>query len=95
MAFWFIHAVDKAGQGQLRLDNRPVHLEYLERHADRIVAGGAKLTDDGESATGSVLLVEFDDRAGVEAFAAGDPFAKAGLFERVEITRWRKVFPKG
>ncbi len=41
--------------------------------------------------TGSFLLVDMADRAAAEAFAAGDPFAKAGLFEKTEIRRWRKV----
>ncbi len=56
------------------------------------MAGGATLSDDGESMTGSFLLIDMADRAVAEAFAAGDPFAKAGLFESVEIRRWRKVF---
>ena len=44
--------------------------------------------------TGSVLIVEFDDSAAAERFAADDPYAKAGLFETVTIRPWRKVLPK-
>ena len=77
---------------RIRADNRPDHIAYLERLGDSLIAGGATLSDDGESMTGSFLLVDLPDRAAVDAFAAGDPFAKAGLFESVEIRRWRKVF---
>jgi uncharacterized protein YciI len=82
---------DKPDAAEIRAGNRPEHLAYLEGFGDRIVAGGATLTDDGEAMTGSFLLVDMADRAAVEAFAAGDPFAKAGLFDKTEIRRWRKV----
>jgi uncharacterized protein YciI len=39
--------------------------------------------------------MEFPDRAAAEAFAAGDPYRKAGLFESVIIRRWKKVLPSG
>jgi hypothetical protein len=38
---------------------------------------------------GSMLIIEVADRAAAEAFAASDPYAVAGLFERVEIRAWR------
>ncbi len=42
--------------------------------------------------TGGVLIIDTDDRAAAEAFIAEDPFTKAGLFESVTVTRWRKAF---
>lgn len=89
---FIVLATDKPGAARIRADKRPDHIEYLESFGDALVAGGATLSDDGESMTGSFLLIDMADRAAVEAFAAGDPFAKAGLFESVEIRRWRKVF---
>ena len=41
---------------------------------------------------GSLVAVEAHDRAGAEQIAAGDPYAKAGLFESVEILPWNWVF---
>ncbi len=41
----------------------------------------------------SLLIMEFDDRGQVQAFAEGDPYAKAGLFESVTIRPFRKVLP--
>ncbi len=86
-----ILATDRPDAGEIRTANRPAHLEYLKGFGDRIVAGGATLSDDGDGVTGSFLLVEAADRAAVEAFAGNDPFAKAGLFGSVEIRRWRKA----
>ena len=89
--YFIVLTTDKPGAAQIRADNRPAHLEYLKSFGKALVAGGATLGDDGESVTGSFLLVDMADRAAVESFAAGDPFAKAGLFAATEIRRWRKV----
>ena len=90
-----IYSVDKSGHAKLRADTRPVHLDYLRKHAGRIVTAGPILDDAGEASIGSLLIMDFPDRAAVEAFAAGDPYATAGLFASVRITPWRKVFPEG
>ncbi len=90
--FFIILTTDKPGASDIRTEHRPPHLEYLESFSDKLVAGGATLSDDGESVTGSFLLVDVADRAAAEEFARNDPFAKAGLFEKTEIRRWRNVF---
>lgn len=86
---------DKPGAADVRAANRPAHIAYLDSHESRIVAAGPLLTEDGTGMIGSVLIVECDDRAAAEAFAAADPYTLAGLFERVEIRPWRKAYPKG
>lgn len=88
-----IYCLDKPDHLQLRMDSRPAHVEYLKAHADKIVAAGPMLTDDGKGMTGSTLLMEFNDRAEAEDWAANDPYAKAGLFASVDIHAWKKVFP--
>ena len=91
--YFVISCVDKPGQPGLRQDNRPDHLDYLGSHAERIVAAGPPLGADN-APTGSVLVMEFDDRAQAQAFADNDPYAKAGVFESVSIKPWKKVYPK-
>ena len=90
--FFIVLTTDKPGSTQLRADQRAVHLAYLESFGDKLVAGGATLSDDGETPTGSFLLIDVEDRAAAEDFARNDPFAQAGLFETTEIRRWRKVY---
>jgi len=93
MLFMF-HCTDKAGAADIRASNRNAHLDYLEAHKDRIFAAGPLLSDDGNAMVGSLLLIECADKAAADDFAANDPYAKAGLFEQVEIRAWRRVFPK-
>lgn len=90
---FIISCVDKPEPAHLRTENRSDHLSYLENLGDNLVAAGPTLTDDGEVATGSVLIVRFDNRAEAEVFAQGDPYNKAGLFESVSVKRWKQVFP--
>ncbi len=88
-----LYCVDKPGHGQVRADNRPAHLEYLNSELDRILIAGPMTNDAGDAVLGSMLVIEAADRAEAEAFAAGDPYAKAGLFESVTIKAFKKVLP--
>lgn len=89
-----IVCTDKPDHQQLRADTRSDHLAYLEEHAEQIVLGGPLPNDEGTAMTGSLLVLDFADRAAAEAFAAGDPYYQVGLFESVVIKPFRKVFPK-
>ena len=90
-----ILALDKPGSGSVRTDSRPAHLDHLDRHAAKLLAGGAVLADDAATPVGSLIVYDSEDRAEVEAFLAADPFSKAGLFASVAIYPWRKVFLDG
>ena len=52
-------------------------------------------TTAGTTPVGSLIVFDSEDRAEVDAFSAGDPFTKAGLFQTVTIYPWRKVFFAG
>ncbi len=90
--YFAIHCIDKPGSAGLRAATRPDHLDYLGKVADRILAGGPLLDLDGNP-LGSLLIVEFADRKSAYDFAAGDPYAQAGLFASTAVTAWRRVFP--
>ncbi|MCW5732163.1 MAG: YciI family protein [Alphaproteobacteria bacterium] len=90
-----IHCIDRSGQMQLRLDHRPAHLEHLKAAGARIKFAGPLLDEAGEKPVGSLILVECADLAAARAFADADPYAKAGLFERVHLAPWRHVLGSG
>ena len=89
-----IYCLDKPGSLEVRLGNRPAHVAYLESQGEKLVTAGPLLSDDGQTPLGSLLVYEAGSLAEAQAFAAGDPYALAGLFESVAIRPWRKVFPK-
>jgi uncharacterized protein YciI len=90
MPLFVITAVDKPSALALRLEHRPAHLAYLADHAGTVKIAGPFLTAaEGGDPCGSLLIVEAADLAAAEAFAAGDPFAVAGLFESSNVQPWR------
>ena len=84
---------DKAGHLGVRQENRAAHLAYLDQYGDKLFAAGATFADDGTTMNGSLIIVELRDLAEAKAFAAADPYAKAGLFESVSIRPWKKARP--
>lgn len=80
--------IDKPGALDLRLANRAAHLDYIKETGVVEMAGPFL---EGEAMVGSLVILEVEDLAAAQAWAAVDPYAKAGLFERVEIRAWKKV----
>lgn len=89
---YMIETYDQPEAGDLRLRLRPAHLAYLEANRDLLLACGAKLSDDGQSASGGLYLVALESHDAAEAFIKADPFHQGGLFQRVFITRWRQAY---
>jgi uncharacterized protein YciI len=88
MPHFALHCVDKPNSLELRMATRPAHVAHLQAQGDVIRLAGPYLDDNGDMC-GSLLLIEVDDLAAAQAFAAADPYAKAGLFERVEVRPFR------
>jgi hypothetical protein len=80
---------DKPGHLQTRLDTRAAHLEHI--NASGVVEmAGPFLSPEGQM-TGSLVVLQVETLAQAEDWAANDPYAKAGLFESVTISEWKKV----
>ena len=92
---YLIKTTDKPDSAALRKSTRAAHLQYIAPFASRILAGGGFLEDDGSIGNGGLIIFDTEDRAEAEAFAANDPYNLAGLFEHIEIRRWRKVILGG
>ena len=86
---------DKPDHLRVRTEARDAHVAFLDANVDKLLAAGALIEDDGSGGRGGIIILDTDDRAEAEAFIANDPFAKAGLFESVTVTRWRKAFFDG
>jgi len=82
-------ARDKDGALQVRKDNRAAHLAYIEK-TGVVLHAGPLLNEHGDM-VGSLIALDLEDMSAAQAWAAGDPYAKAGLFENVELIHWNKV----
>lgn len=95
MPLFILNARDKAGALDIRMANRPAHLEWAGQFADKICMAGPVYAEDGETFAGSVFVMQMESLAEVEAWAAEDPYAKAGLFETVEIKHFAWLIGDG
>lgn len=82
-----IEAFDKPNSLALRMATREAHFGYVHS-SGAVKLAGPFLGPDG-GMIGSMLILEAADLGAARAWAAEDPYAKAGLFERSEIRPWK------
>jgi uncharacterized protein YciI len=88
MPLFVLNCHDKPNSLDLRIATREAHLAYVRPHLDKLKLGGPLLDASGDMA-GSLMIMDVADRAAAEAFSANDPYTKAGLWSRVEISPFR------
>lgn len=98
--FYAIIAEDRKESLEQRLKARPAHLKRLEALQDegRLLLAGPHPAIDAEDPgpagfTGSLVVAEFPDLESARQWADADPYIEAGVYERVNIKPFKKVFP--
>jgi uncharacterized protein YciI len=81
--------LDKPNALQTRVENRPAHLEHLQ--STGVVEQAGPFIDAAGQMCGSLIVLNVGSKAEAEAWAAADPYAKAGLFASVMIQEWKRV----
>jgi uncharacterized protein YciI len=87
MEFFCYHR-DRHGSAALRGQLLEAHWSYMDRYAAQMIARGPTLTDDGDTPTGSVHIVDLPDSAAARAFAFDEPNYQAGAYRDVLLRRW-------
>ncbi len=80
---------DKPGHLPVRVENRSAHLAHIQT-SGVVEMAGPFLDGDGQMC-GSLVILEVADLSAARDWADNDPYAKAGLFESVQIQEWKKV----
>lgn len=86
--------LDKPDGTALRQRVRPEHKAYLAQVADRIAFAGPLTHDDGVQMIGSLLAIDFPDRAAAQAWLANEPFTRAGLYAGTEVHAFVNLWPQ-
>jgi uncharacterized protein YciI len=96
-----IYCEDTPGSLPLRKQARPAHLERLKalQAEGRLLLAGplpaVDSDDPGEAGyTGSLIVAEFESLEAAEAWAAADPYRHAGVYAKVTVKPFKKVFPQ-
>ena len=98
--WYMVHGTDIANSLGRRLAARPAHLERLKQLQNQgrlLLAGPLPAVDSNDPGpagfSGSLIVAEFDSLEMARAWADADPYVAAGVYARVEIKPFRKVFP--
>ena len=91
---------DRADSLAARLAARPAHLERLkalQEEGRMILAGPCPAIDSPDPGpagfTGSLIVAEFASLEAAKAWADADPYVAAGVYEKVSVKPFKKVFP--
>lgn len=100
MMLYAIVGEDREDTLGARLAARPAHLERLQalQNAGRLILAGPcpaiDSADPGPAGfTGSLIVAEFASLDAAQAWADADPYVAAGVYARVTVKPFRKVFP--
>ena len=91
---------DRADSLEKRLTVRPAHLKRLQelQDAGRLILAGPHPAIDSDNPgaagfTGSLVVAEFDSLADAQQWADVDPYIDAGVYAKVTVKPFKKVFP--
>ena len=94
-----IYCEDVQNSLPLRKASRPAHLERLhtlEAEGRLVLAGPFPAVDSDDPGpagfTGSLIVAEFENLAAAEAWAEQDPYRLAGIYGKVIVKPFKKVF---
>ncbi|MBB5214464.1 YciI family protein [Parapusillimonas granuli] len=88
------HLIDAPHSEALRTEVRPRHKAYLATVADRIAFAGPLLAEDGRTMVGSLLAIDFPNRAAALQWLSQEPFTKAGLYASVSVYAFSNLWPQ-
>ena len=86
---------------QQRLTTRPAHIKRLQdiQSEGRLVLAGPHPAVDSDNPgdagfTGSLVVAEFDNLQAAQQWADSDPYNEAGVYAKVSVKPFKKVFPQ-
>ena len=91
---FIITAHDGDGMLERRMRVRPRHLENLGKIKGRILCAGGLLDENGKM-KGSVLVMEFENRAILDAYLGSEPYLLEHIWEKVEVEPMNVVLLNG
>ncbi|MEV3818993.1 YciI family protein [Aeromonas salmonicida] len=97
--WYLIYSEDVPNSLPLRKQARPAHLARLQALQDegRLLTAGPNPTIDADDPadagfSGSTVIAEFASQADARAWADDDPYVAAGVYAKVTIKPYKKVF---
>jgi uncharacterized protein YciI len=101
MVLYAIISEDIEDSLKKRMSARPAHINRLQelQNAGRLVLAGPHPAVDSDNPgeagfTGSLVVAEFDNLQVAQQWAETDPYNDAGVYAKVTVKPFKKVFPQ-
>ena len=91
---FIVTAYDGENMLEKRMVVRPRHLEGMAKLGKHIVCAGGILDDDGKP-KGSVLVLDFEDRATLVDYLKNEPYVIEQVWEKIEVEPLNVVIVDG
>ena len=91
---FIVKAYDGKNMLEKRMAVRPRHLEGMKALGKQIICAGGLLDEEGRM-KGSALVMEFEDRAALDAYLAAEPYVTEGVWEKIEVEPMNVVLVRG
>ena len=91
---FLIKAYDGPNMLEKRMEVRPRHLEGMSRLSEHIICAGGLLDEEGKM-KGSVLIMDFDSRAELDAYLAAEPYVLENVWQKIEVEPMNVVIANG
>ena len=91
---FLIKAYDGEGMLDKRMAVRPRHLEGMKKLGKQIICAGGLLDEEGKM-KGSALVLEFPDRAALDAYMKNEPYVTEGVWQKIEVETMNVVLVNG
>ena len=77
-----------------RMAVRPQHLEGIKELGSHVVCAGGMLDDEGRP-KGSVLVMDFEDRAALDDYISNEPYVREGVWANISVESMNLVILSG
>lgn len=89
-----LKAYDGEGLLERRMEVRPRHLENMGKVNGKVICAGGLLDDEGKM-KGSVMIMEFTDKAALDVYLSSEPYIIEHVWEKIEVEPMNVVIVDG
>ena len=91
---YIITAYDGENMLEKRLEIRPRHLENMTKVKGKVLCAGGILDDEG-TMKGSMLVIDFAEKADLDEYLQNEPYIKEKVWEQVHVENMNVVILNG
>lgn len=89
-----VMAYDGENMLDKRMEVRPKHLEGMKELGEHVICAGGMLDENGKL-MGSTLIMEFDDRSGVDEYLRNEIYVREHVWEKITVEKMNVVIKEG